>query len=312
MRTTRPLPTIAGALTLAALLGVSLTGCGSGGDADASSSSSASSTCPDGKIRFGVEPFEDPAKLTPAYQLIAKSMSEQLGCPVKVQVVQDYSAEVLAMQNGQLELGQFGPLGYVFASQRAKAEPLASFGTADGKLSTYTAGIWVPKSSSVTSINDLQGKSLALSEPGSTSGDALPRQALKDAGISKSDLKIEYAGGHPESLLALTNGKVDAAEINSQQLATSTASGSFKTADFRKIWSSDPIPNDPITVAGDASPALKAAVKKALLKMPVADVKQAGALLDVDPPGRLVPISKKDYQPLFDLASSLGLTEKDV
>lgn len=307
---TKPRPTIAGALTLTALLSVSLTGCGSG--ADASSSSSDSKVCPDGEIRFGVEPFEDPAKLTPAYQVIAKSMSKQLGCPVKVQIVQDYSAEVLAMQNGQLELGQFGPLGYVFASQRAKAEPLASFGTADGKLSTYTAGIWVPKDSSIKSIEDLPGKSLALSEPGSTSGDALPRQALKDAGIGKSDLKIEYAGGHPESLLALTNGKVDAAEINSQQLATSTESGSFKAADYRRIWSSDPIPNDPITVAGDASPELKAAVKKALLDMPAADVKEAGALLDVDPPGKLVAITQKDYQPLFDLASSLGLTEKDV
>ena len=49
-------------------------------------------------------------------------------------------------------------------------------------------------------------------------------KALIDAGIEK-DVKAEYAGGHPEALLALVNGKVDAAEINSQTLASATAEG---------------------------------------------------------------------------------------
>ena len=42
------------------------------------------------------------------------------------------------MQNGKLDIGQFGPLGYVFAQQQAGAEPLASFAGGDGKLSSYT------------------------------------------------------------------------------------------------------------------------------------------------------------------------------
>ena len=33
-------------------------------------------------------------------------------------------------------------------------------------------------------------------------------------------MKIDFAGGTSESLLALVNGKVDAGEINSQQQAT--------------------------------------------------------------------------------------------
>ncbi len=66
------------------------------------------------------------------------------------------------MQNGKLDIGQFGPLGYVFASERAGAEPLASFGTAEGELSSYTGGIWVPKESDITTLEDLRGKDLAL------------------------------------------------------------------------------------------------------------------------------------------------------
>ena len=107
------------------------------------------------------------------------------------------------MRNGKLDLGQFGPLGYVFADAKAGAEPLVSFGTAEKELSTYTAGIWVPKDSPIQAIGDLKGKSLALGSVGSTSGDVLPRFGLREAGIADADIKMDYTGGHPEALLAL-------------------------------------------------------------------------------------------------------------
>jgi phosphonate transport system substrate-binding protein len=292
---------------LAALTALSLTACGG-----ASDTAEASATCPDGKIRFGVEPFEDPGKLTPAVEKLGEALQKSLNCPVDVQVTQDYSAEVLAMQNGKLDIGMFGPLGYVFASKRAGAEPVASFADSTGKLSTYKAGVWVPKDSDITTIAQLKGRSLALGSVGSTSGDALPRKALKDASVAEKDVKITYAGGHPQALLALTNGKVDAAEINTQQLASATESGTFDQAKFRQVWASDDIPNDPITVRGDMDPAFKTALKNALLGLDPATVGEIGALLDVTPPGPLVAVDQKTYQPLFDLATTLGLTEKDV
>ncbi|XVV15055.1 phosphate/phosphite/phosphonate ABC transporter substrate-binding protein [Actinoplanes sp. CA-131856] len=288
---------------------VSLAACG-GGDTD--STTGASATCPGGQIRFGVEPFEDPAKLTPAAEALGAALEKKLNCPVKVTVTQDYSAEVLAMQNGKLDIAIFGPLGYVFASKRAGAEAIASFADAQGTLSSYKAGIWVPKDSDITTIQQLKGRSLALGSVGSTSGDALPRKALKDVGLDQKSVKVTYAGGHPQALLALTNGKVDAAEINTQQQASATAAGKFDASKFRQIWASDPIPNDPITVRGSMDPAFKSALKDALLTLDPADVGKIGALLDVDPAGPMVAVDQSTYQPLFDLATSLGLTEKDV
>ncbi len=299
-------------LTLAGVLVASLALTAACGSEDKADDGKASATCPGGKIRFGVEPFEDPSKLTPAAEALADGISKQLDCPVELTITEDYSAEVLAMENGKLDIGMFGPLGYVFASKRADAEALASFGDAEGKLSTYTAGIWVPKDSDIKSIEDLKGKSLALGSPGSTSGDALPRQAIKDAGLAEKDVKIDYAGGHPEALLALTNGKVEAAEINSQQLAVATEEGKFDESAYRKVWASEPIPNDPITVRGDMDPKFKEALQKALLELPKDKVAEIGKLLDVDPAGPLLKVDDKTYQPLFDLAESLGLSEKDV
>jgi len=298
------------ALSLTAVL--ALSACGGTAQAGGSSAGAASATCPNGEIKFGIEPYEAPDKLVPAYEVLASALSKKLNCPVKVQVVDDYAAEVLAMRNGKLDLGEFGPLGFVFASQQAGAEPLVSFATADKKLSSYKAGIWVPKDSPIKSINDLKGKSLALGSNGSTSGDALPRFALQQAGIAEKDVKLDYAGGHPEALLALKNGKVDAAEINTQTLATATKEGTFKAEDFRQVWASDPIPNDPITVRKDADPAFKKAVTDALLQLDPQDVAKVGSFLDVTPPGPMVPVTKADYQPLFDLATALNLTEKNL
>ncbi|MGH3862168.1 phosphate/phosphite/phosphonate ABC transporter substrate-binding protein [Actinokineospora sp.] len=289
-----------------AMLSLTMAACG------AAEPAAEAGACPNGKVRFGVEPYEDPAKLTPAYEVLAKALESKLGCPVELKIVDDYSAEVLAMRNGRLELAQFGPLGYVFASSKANAQAVASFADGTGKLTTYTGGIWVPADSPIKSINDLVGKTLALSSPGSTSGDALPRYALKKAGIADDAVKIDYAGGHPEALLALKNAKVDAAEINSQQLATATAAGTFDKSKFRQVWTSEPIPNDPITMRGDLDKAFQDKVRKALLELSPSDVAKVSAFLDVDPPGPLVAVTKETYQPLFDLASALGLSEDDV
>nr|WP_042194712.1 phosphate/phosphite/phosphonate ABC transporter substrate-binding protein [Kibdelosporangium sp. MJ126-NF4]CEL21492.1 Phosphonate ABC transporter phosphate-binding periplasmic component (TC 3.A.1.9.1) [Kibdelosporangium sp. MJ126-NF4]CTQ95941.1 Phosphonate ABC transporter phosphate-binding periplasmic component (TC 3.A.1.9.1) [Kibdelosporangium sp. MJ126-NF4] len=288
-------------LSVIALLCLTVTACGS-------EQSASGGTCPDGRIRFGIEPYEDPGKLKPAYEVLAKALQTKLNCPVELQVVEDYSAEVLAMRNGKLEIAQFGPLGFVFASQKANAQAVASFADAKGKLTTYTAGIWVPADSPIKSVNDLSGKAVALSSPGSTSGDALPRFAFKDV----KDIKVDYAGGHPEALLALKNGKVAAAEINSQQLASAKAAGTFDPSRFRQVWTSAPIPNDPITVRGDLDPKLADAIRKGLLELGAADVAKVGEFLDVTPPGPLVAVTKETYQPLFDLAAGLGLTENDV
>lgn len=315
MRTTSRVRHLSLPVLLAALLAL----CACGGDDKGTPSASAaggggSAACPGGKVRFGVEPYEDPAKLTPAYRTLAAALEKKLGCPVELDIVADYSAEVLAMRNGKLDVAEFGPLGYVFAAEKAKAEAVASFAEKGGKLSSYTSGIWVRKGSPIRSLADLKGKSLALSEPGSTSGDAFPRYALKTQAQldTKSDLKVEYAGGHPEALLALTKGKVDAAELNSQTQASATSEGQFDASKYQQIWRSEPIPNDPVTVRGDLDPAFKAKVKQALTSLEPKDVAAISKYLDFDPPGGMVAVTKGTYQPLFDLARKLGLTQKDV
>jgi len=325
MKTFRALAAVAGAATL----GVALTACGSSNSTDASASApdtgaasaatGAGVACPNGTLNFGVEPYDDAAKLIPAYQKVAEDLGAKLGCKVNLQIAQSYVAEILAMKNGKLDLAEFGPAGFVFASQQANAVPLASFADADGKVSTYTAGIWVKKGSDITDLKSLAGHTLALSEAGSTSGDWVPRYALVNAGVDK-DVKIQYAGGHPESLAALTHGKIDAAEINSQTQASATDAGTFDASQYTEIWKSDPILNDPITASPSLSPEAQKAIQDALTSLTAADftVGGDGAIateLDFTPPTSgpaMVAVTVADYKPLFDLQKALGLTTKDL
>ena len=123
---------------------------------------------------------------------------------------------------------------------------------------------------------------------------------------------MDYAGGHPEALMSLTNGAVDAAEINSQTLATAISEGRFQPDDYVQIWKSDPIPNDPITVSKKANPELKRKLRTALTQLDPSTVKKVAGYLDVDPPGPLVRVTKQDYSALFELSAALGLTTDDV
>jgi phosphonate transport system substrate-binding protein len=271
-----------------------------------------SNVCPNGSVNFGVEPYDAGAKFTAAYQSLTTVLSAKLNCPVNLIITDNYTDEIEAMKAGKIDVGEFGPLGYIFAHTVANAQPVAVFATKARKPVTYTAGLWVPVSSSIMTVADLKGHTVAFSDPGSTSGNLLPRYAMIKAGLNPDkDVKIEFAGGHPQSLLALVNGKVDAGEINSQQQATATAAGQFDASKFREIWTSAPIQNDPITVRGNLAPAFKSAVTKALLKMTPAQLKLLDTELGVDS-GPMIAAKDSWYDPIRAVVKAENLAITDI
>lgn len=132
---------------------------------------------------------------------MASDLQAKLGCRVQLITANTYVAEIDAMRAGQVEMGEFGPLGYVLAHQLANAQPVAAFGDTSGKPDTYTAGIWVPTRSSITSLAQLKGKTIALSSTTSTSGGLYPIAALISAGFKCTPtgcqgVTVKYAGSH--------------------------------------------------------------------------------------------------------------------
>jgi len=265
--------------------------------------------CPNGgTVRFGVEPYDTSARLVPIYEKLGKLLAEKLGCDVKVFVATNYNAEIEAMRNGKLEVGQFGPLGYVLAHQVAKAEAIATFATADNKPNTYWASLVTWPGSGIKTVAEIKGRSFAFSDPASTSGHLFPAYGLRKAGLDPDkDIRAIYAGSHTASFEALRNRKVDAAELNSEQIESATQRGSYKDGDVVFLWKSDPIPVDPIAVRGDLPAAFKKRLVEALLGLDLSHLDPADRKIIGSFGLHIVPQTDAAYNGIRDLVKTLNI-----
>jgi len=271
----------------------------------------AATDCPDGGVvRFGVEPFETASKLVPIYDKIGALMAKELGCEVKVFITTSYSAEVEAMRAGKLEAGEFSPFSYILAHQLAKAEAVATLADRNGVPNTYTAGIVTWPGSGITTLAQVSGHSFGYSDPASNSGHLFPAYALKKAGIDPDKgVKPLYSGSHTASFEALRNHKVEAAELNSQQIESSKISGIYNPSDFVELWRSGPIPLDPIAVRADLEPAFKARLIKVLQNLDLNSLPEQDQKLMVGAAAglRMVPITDATYDVIRDVAKTLDI-----
>lgn len=263
-------------------------------------------SCPNnGTVRFGVEPFDDAATMLPVYQEVTSMLSQKLGCTVQLDITTNYTAEVEAMRANKLEAGEFGPLGYVFAHKLAKARPLATFADAHGKQLTYTASVTTWKGSGITTLKQVAGKTFAYADPASTSGHLFPAYALKKAGINPdTGIQPIYAGSHTASFEALRNHKVDAGELNSQTIASATATGEYQASDYLTLWKSAPIPQDPIAVRGNLPAAFQDRLQKALLSLDLSKVSDPKKVLTAT---KLTKTDNATYKPVADLVPILNI-----
>jgi phosphonate transport system substrate-binding protein len=272
----------------------------------------AAGTCPnDGVVRFGVEPYESAQRLLPVYSDLAKLIGRKLGCDVKLYVATSYNAEIEAMRNDKLEFGEFGPLGYVLAHQVAHAEAVASFAGDDGKPATYYASIVTWPGSGIHTVADTRGRSFAYADPASTSGHLFPAYGLRKAGVDPDKgVNAIYAGSHTASYEALLNHKVEAGELNSEEIASAKLHNQYDPKAFITLWRSQPIPLDPLAVRGDLPADFKARLAHVLStldlhELPEADQKFLAS--NENPALRTVPQTDAAYNQIRDLVSTLNI-----
>jgi phosphonate transport system substrate-binding protein len=266
--------------------------------------------CPSGgTVRFGVEPYDTAARLVPIYEKIGKMIGDKLGCKVEVFIATGYNAEIEAMRNGKLELAEFGPLGYVLAHQVAKAEAVAAFGAEDGKPVSYWASIVTYPSSGLKTVADIRGHSFAFSDAASTSGHLFPAYGLRKAGLDPDkDIKAIYAGSHTASFEAIYNHKVDAGELNSEQLESAKQRGHYNDGDLVFLWKSDPIPTDPFALRGDLPDAFKKRLAEVLQGLDLMSLEAADRKILVGAGiTRLAPQTDQAYDLIRDLVKTLNI-----
>jgi len=267
-------------------------------------------------LKIGIIPSDDIAALLDAFDPMTQYLEGELGMEIEVFKATDYTAVVEAMRADKIDAAWFGPLSYVLAANRAGAEAIIMGGTAEGEPDTYHSYIIANANSGLEDAEDLVDKAgettFAFVDPGSTSGNLVPRGALLDMGIDpETDFEeTMFAGGHDAVGLAVQSGNVDAGAMYDEGYNRMVESGALDPEKVKVIWISDPIPKSPFAVKANMDPELKDKIQRAFVDMPEKDPEAMQAFEGMwEGSETYVAIDDSMYEPVKLGAIALGYIE---
>lgn len=251
-------------------------------------------------LNLAILPTAGASSLEIAWKPVAKYLEDALGMKVNLKFVSDYAALVSGMKYKHIDVTYFGPEAYVQAAQRANAIAIVKELNEAG-IAGYHSIIITKKSSNITSIEQLKGKTWAFTDPNSTSGTLLPNIYLKKMGIKPQEYfsKVIYSGSHEASILSVKTGRLHGASTNDLDFERGVGKG-WKKEDFNIIWTSDLIVGAPIAVRKDLPKDLIASLQKALI-----DLKDEEILKKLKNKG-FIEAKDSDYNPIRELIKSKG------
>jgi phosphonate transport system substrate-binding protein len=220
------------------------------------------------RLRVALLPDENASTLIQNAQPLKQHLEQVLKKEIELIVTTDYSSMIEAMRFGRIEVAYFGPFSYVLAKSRAPSiEPFA-VGVERGSP-TYQSVIIATAGGPVRTLDDIRGKAFGFGDQASTSSHLAPRaHLLKKARLEgERDYRVVHLGTHDAVARAVQAGQVPAGALSKPILENLIKRGTVDAARVVQIDLSEPIPNYPIVMQANLSPALKQAVRDAFLNM---------------------------------------------
>jgi phosphonate transport system substrate-binding protein len=253
-------------------------------------------------LRVALLPDENATTLIQNAQPLKAYLERTLNKKIELIVTTDYSSMIEAMRFGRIEVAYFGPFSYVLAKSRApEIEPFA-VGVERG-APTYNSVLIANATGGVKTLADIQGKPFAFGDQASTSSHLAPRAyLLKTAQLDgEKDYKPVFLGTHDAVARAVQAGQVPAGALSKPILDSLISKNVIDPAKIVQLALSEPIPNYPIVMQGNLTPALKQSLRDAFL-----NVKDKEVLKSFRVEG-FVPTDDKAYDVLRETAKILKL-----
>jgi len=259
------------------------------------------------ELVFASIPDENAAQVTERYGDFVAYLSREIGVPVKLRIAGDYAAVIEGQRAEQIHVAYYGPASYARARMiGVKTTPFA-IEVNKGGVKGYYSVFYVKANSPYQKIEDLKGKSIALVDPNSTSGNNVPRYAMDKMGIKPDEFfgKVVYSGSHVNAVMALNQGTVDVAanwwnNENDSEMTRMADKGMVKREDFRIIYKSDQIVNSPIAYLDSLPADLKKKIEQAFFDAPKKD-KAAFEKLSGGKNEPFQPVTHEAYLPVVEL-----------
>ncbi len=252
-------------------------------------------------LTFAIIPTEESVAELQLYKPVTDRLAELTGKKIQFFMPTSYASVVEGMLSGFVHVGVLGPYTYVIANAKdPNIEVFATYAKRPGHLQEegpgYRGVLVTKKGTKFTTIESLKGTVLGLTDPGSTSGNLLPRVVFAETiGMDLDDYfsKVVYTGSHELSTVAVYQGRVDAAFVATHRFDNVIDKGEVALDDFNVLWKSDPIPQDPFVYLKTLCDDIKKNIEETFLGLE--DQPGAKKFLDNVKSNRFVRMTSDDY-----------------
>jgi phosphonate transport system substrate-binding protein len=217
-------------------------------------------------VNFSILATESSTSLQSFWAPIIADMEKQTGYKIKPFYGSNYTALIEAMRFKQTDVGWFSNQSGLEATRRSGGEVFVRTFDPSGR-DGYRSLIIVPAKSNLTLEQVLKcDKSLnfGIGDAKSTSGTLAPMTYLfAPRGIKPAEcFKTVRTANHQANLFAVARGVLDVATNNSTAVNLQKGRDPAINDAIRVIWTSPPLPEDPIVWRKDLDPQVKARLRK--------------------------------------------------
>ena len=217
-------------------------------------------------VNFSILATESSSGLQTIWAPILSDMEKQTGLTIKPFYASNYTALIEAMRFKQTDLGWFSNQSGLEAVRRSGGEVFARTFDPSG-TDGYRSILIVPAKSRLTLEAVMKcDKSLnfGIGDAKSTSGTLAPMTYLfAPRGIKPAEcFKTVRSANHQANLFAVSRGVLDVATNNTTNLGLQKTRDASVAASVKVIWSSPPLPEDPIVWRQDLDPKIKAKLRQ--------------------------------------------------
>ncbi|HEY9761065.1 MAG TPA: phosphate/phosphite/phosphonate ABC transporter substrate-binding protein [Trichocoleus sp.] len=252
-------------------------------------------------LRLAITDISGMKELEAEYEEFRAALAATLGTEITFFPVENSAAATVALKRGEIDLALAGPSEYVVIKSRTNAVPIVAI-----TRPNYHSMIVVPADSPLSNIADLKGKTIAMSDIGSTSGHLGPTSLLLNAGLDpKTDVTVQMLGDEG-SVEAIKTGKVDAWGGSAVDYADLLKD---ETGSFVALVEGPPLPSDVIIASSSLDPATVGLIRERLLAHETTIVTAIATHTSKYVGSTMQPALDKDYDPIRAVYQALGQGE---
>jgi phosphonate transport system substrate-binding protein len=260
-------------------------------------------------IYFGFDLRLGPKEDAAIYAPFLEYLSRETGRQFRIHFTPEYESTLDNLGENITQFAILEPISYLKAHEKYGVICLVNGGNTEGQ-GAYRSAIVTRPDSNITQIKDLSRKTFCFGSFSSTRGHLIPRKMLEDENIRLQNLKkYTYTGSHSECAAAVISGEYDAGGIEDTLAISLQNEGKLRIIAF-----SDYYPSSGISANKDVDPALREAVKEALIRFDPKgeDAKNQTKWNKTEMPYGFFEVNDSDYSQLRELAVVYEIIEQDV